>query len=265
MHFIALKRKINNLSEYFIRHCVICRLSQSTVSEAVGIEPGTVTTLALAVRCSYLLDISHLIFPYLNLAVYVVPRLPVELPADADPGIVDITPIWLFMWSYVCQSNSPQTQNPALLILPQFGCLCGPTSASRTPRRRRIRHCWYYLNLAVYVVQRLAAELPADADPPRIVEITSIWLFMWSHVCQSNSPQTQTAALLIRAYRPASFHTCQKGYFRDIYKSCKKTMCHEIKDMILINDMDHSPYIKVQNAANWVAHSWSHGNPFLES
>ncbi len=43
----------------------------------------------------------------------VVPRLPVELPADADPGIVDITLIRLFMWSQVCQLNSPQTQTPA--------------------------------------------------------------------------------------------------------------------------------------------------------
>ncbi len=118
------------------------------------------------------------------------------LPADADPGIVDSTSIWLIMWSHVCQSNSPQTQTPLLLILTQFSCLCGPTFASGTPRRRRLRHCGYYLNLAVYVVPRLPIELPADADPG-IVDVTSIWLFMWSHVCQLNSPQTQTLAMLI--------------------------------------------------------------------
>jgi hypothetical protein len=68
----------------------------------------------LTVRRSYLSDRSHLILSYLNL---------------------------VFMWSHVCQSNSPQTQTPALLNLPLFGCLCGPTFASRTPRRRRPRHC----------------------------------------------------------------------------------------------------------------------------
>jgi len=100
------------------------------------------------------------------------------------------------MWSHVSQSNSLQTQIQALLILPQFGCLCGPMSASRTPRRRRPRHCWYYLNLAVYVVPRLPIELPADAESG-IVDITSIWLFMWSHVWQSTSPHTQTPAMFI--------------------------------------------------------------------
>ncbi len=131
------------------------------------------------------------------------------------------TSIWLFMWFHVCQSNSPQTQTPAMLILPQYGCLCGSTFANQTPHRCRPRHCWYYLNLAVYVVPRLPVKLPADADPGN-VDITSIWLFMWSHVCQSNSPHTQTPALLIKAYRPASLHTCQKGYFCDIHYSCKK-------------------------------------------
>ncbi len=79
----------------------------------------------------------------------------------------------LHMWSHVCQSNSPQTQTPAMLILPLLGCLCGPTSASGTPRRRRPRQCWYYLYLAVYVVPCLPVELPADADPG-IVDITSV-------------------------------------------------------------------------------------------
>ncbi len=37
---------------YFIKHCFICRLSDSTVSEDAGIEPRTVATLVLAVRRS---------------------------------------------------------------------------------------------------------------------------------------------------------------------------------------------------------------------
>ena len=37
---------------YFIQHCFICRPSDSTVSEDVGIEPRNVTTSALAVRRS---------------------------------------------------------------------------------------------------------------------------------------------------------------------------------------------------------------------
>ncbi len=37
---------------YFIQHCFICRSSDSTVSEDVGIEPRTVATFALAVRRS---------------------------------------------------------------------------------------------------------------------------------------------------------------------------------------------------------------------
>ncbi len=35
---------------YFIQHCVVCRPSDSTVSEDAGIEPRTVATSALAVR-----------------------------------------------------------------------------------------------------------------------------------------------------------------------------------------------------------------------
>jgi hypothetical protein len=37
---------------FFILHCFICRLSDSTVSEDAGIKPRTVATLALAVLCS---------------------------------------------------------------------------------------------------------------------------------------------------------------------------------------------------------------------
>ncbi len=37
---------------YFIRHCFICRPSDTAVSEAVVIEPKTVAALALAVRRS---------------------------------------------------------------------------------------------------------------------------------------------------------------------------------------------------------------------
>jgi hypothetical protein len=37
---------------YFIQHCLICRPSDSTVSEDAGIEFRTVATMALAVRCS---------------------------------------------------------------------------------------------------------------------------------------------------------------------------------------------------------------------
>ncbi len=35
---------------HFLRHCFICRLSDSTVSEDAGIEHKTVATSALAVR-----------------------------------------------------------------------------------------------------------------------------------------------------------------------------------------------------------------------
>jgi hypothetical protein len=38
---------------YVIQHCVICRTSDSTVSEDAGIEPRTVTTLALTARRSH--------------------------------------------------------------------------------------------------------------------------------------------------------------------------------------------------------------------
>ncbi len=37
---------------YFIQHCFGCRPAYSTVSEDAGIEPRTVATSALAVRCS---------------------------------------------------------------------------------------------------------------------------------------------------------------------------------------------------------------------
>jgi len=37
---------------YFIQHCFICRPSDSIVSEDAGIEPRTVATTSLAVRCS---------------------------------------------------------------------------------------------------------------------------------------------------------------------------------------------------------------------
>jgi hypothetical protein len=37
---------------YDIQHCFICRPSDSTVSEDAGIEPKTVATTALALRCS---------------------------------------------------------------------------------------------------------------------------------------------------------------------------------------------------------------------
>jgi hypothetical protein len=44
---------------HFLRHCFICRLSDSTVSEDVGIEHRTVATSALAVRRSNPSDRSH--------------------------------------------------------------------------------------------------------------------------------------------------------------------------------------------------------------
>jgi hypothetical protein len=37
---------------YDIQHCFICRPSDSTVSEDAGIEPRTVATTALTVKCS---------------------------------------------------------------------------------------------------------------------------------------------------------------------------------------------------------------------
>ncbi len=42
----------NSFCMYFIQYCFVCRLSDSTVSEDDWIEPRTVTTLALALRCS---------------------------------------------------------------------------------------------------------------------------------------------------------------------------------------------------------------------
>ncbi len=44
---------------YIIQHCFICRPSDFTVSEDAGIEPRTVTTLALAARRSNHLAGSH--------------------------------------------------------------------------------------------------------------------------------------------------------------------------------------------------------------
>jgi hypothetical protein len=44
---------------YVIQHCFICRPSDSTVSEDAGIEPRTVTTLALTARRSNYLARSH--------------------------------------------------------------------------------------------------------------------------------------------------------------------------------------------------------------
>ncbi len=55
---LALTRNETNTSSwlnffmYFIQHCLICRPSESTVSEDAGIEPRTVATLALTVRRS---------------------------------------------------------------------------------------------------------------------------------------------------------------------------------------------------------------------
>jgi hypothetical protein len=37
---------------YVIRHCFICRLSDSTVSEEAGIDPTTVANMALTARRS---------------------------------------------------------------------------------------------------------------------------------------------------------------------------------------------------------------------
>jgi hypothetical protein len=37
---------------FFIQHCIICRLSDSIVSEDAEIEPRTIATLALAIRRS---------------------------------------------------------------------------------------------------------------------------------------------------------------------------------------------------------------------
>jgi hypothetical protein len=47
---------------YFIQHCVICRPSDSTVSEDAGIEPRTVATSVLAVGRSIhaRLDLIHI-------------------------------------------------------------------------------------------------------------------------------------------------------------------------------------------------------------
>jgi hypothetical protein len=57
-----------NFFMYFIQHCFIFRLSDSTVSEYAGIVPRTVSTMALAIRRSnnsaqisstYRLDLIH--------------------------------------------------------------------------------------------------------------------------------------------------------------------------------------------------------------
>jgi hypothetical protein len=44
---------------YVIQHLLVCLLVDSTVSEDAGIEPNTVTTLALAVGHSYHSATSH--------------------------------------------------------------------------------------------------------------------------------------------------------------------------------------------------------------
>jgi hypothetical protein len=60
-----LKTEINNrrilfiFLKYFIQHCFICRLPDSTVSEGTGIESSNVASLALAVRPSNHSDRSH--------------------------------------------------------------------------------------------------------------------------------------------------------------------------------------------------------------
>ncbi len=47
---------------YFLQHCFICRPSYSTVSEDAGIEPRSVSTLALAVRRSNHSEISSTLY-----------------------------------------------------------------------------------------------------------------------------------------------------------------------------------------------------------
>jgi hypothetical protein len=44
---------------YFIQHCFVCRLVDSTVPEKSGFKPRTVVTLALTVRCSNHSSRSH--------------------------------------------------------------------------------------------------------------------------------------------------------------------------------------------------------------
>ncbi len=54
------------LCMYFIQHCFICGLSDSTVSEGAGIEPMTVATSALAVRRSSHSATSHSLLGYIS-------------------------------------------------------------------------------------------------------------------------------------------------------------------------------------------------------
>ncbi len=54
--YITRKNRIMNEKKFNVLYsvpCYICRPSDFSVSEDAGIEPGTVATLALAVRRSY--------------------------------------------------------------------------------------------------------------------------------------------------------------------------------------------------------------------
>jgi hypothetical protein len=55
----AMTIKQEDFFVYFIQYCFICRPSDSIVSEDAGIEPWTVATSALAVRCSNQSTRSH--------------------------------------------------------------------------------------------------------------------------------------------------------------------------------------------------------------
>jgi hypothetical protein len=50
--FFLFKERFLGFFQYFMLHCFICRLSDSTVSEDARIEPRRVAILALAVRRS---------------------------------------------------------------------------------------------------------------------------------------------------------------------------------------------------------------------
>jgi len=61
---------------YDIKHCFICRPSDSTVSEEAGIDPGTVENLALADALNTRLDFFH--------TIYVMKTLKTEWKAHAE-------------------------------------------------------------------------------------------------------------------------------------------------------------------------------------
>ncbi len=70
---------------YFIQHCFICRLSDSTVSDNTGIEPRTLATLALVVTLYTVKKVSDFFVPSWDVTI-------TKLSLVGNPGNNKIIP-----------------------------------------------------------------------------------------------------------------------------------------------------------------------------